>query len=309
MSASRRLKPFGMRRINGVTEWFAGEFASAREHLEQALAIFDPDRDRDLAFRFGQDIGVPALVYSALVLWALGEVDLARERADKLATRLAQSGHAATVAYGLMHFAMFEIQGRNLARAEPLALSLARVANEHQMPLFMSYSRSVGGWVEWRSGSRQAGLFEMRRGIADEREQFITAFAPLIAGSLAEAEAETAGEIDAAAVTISAAIADSERCGQHWFDAELHRIRGKILRKQNSADPAPAEEAFLTAIAIAQQQRARSFELRAALALAKLYRATGRDADAHAVLGPALEDFAPTREFPEIEEAKALLAG
>ena len=71
--------------------------------------------------------------------------------------------------------------------------------------------------------------------------------------------------------------------------------------------PLPAEEAFLTAIAVAQQQKARSFELRAALALAKLYQSTNRAADAHAVLAPALEGFSSTPEFPEIEEAQALL--
>ena len=70
---------------------------------------------------------------------------------------------------------------------------------------------------------------------------------------------------------------------------------------------APAEEAFLTAIAIAQRQKARSFELRAALSLAKLYHSTDRPADAHALLASALKGFSPTPEFPEIEQAQALL--
>ena len=77
--------------------------------------------------------------------------------------------------------------------------------------------------------------------------------------------------------------------------------------KRDPANSAPAEEAFLTAIAVAKQQGARSFELRAALALAKLYQSTGRFADGHAVLAPALEGFSPTPEMPEIAEAQALL--
>jgi hypothetical protein len=85
-------------------------------------------------------------------------------------------------------------------------------------------------------------------------------------------------------------------------------MRGEILLEQNPADPGLAEEAFLAAIAVARHQKARSFELRAALALAKLYQFTGRTADAHAVLGAALEDFAPTPEFPEIAEASEVLA-
>ena len=108
--------------------------------------------------------------------------------------------------------------------------------------------------------------------------------------------------------TIARTIAEAERLGQRWYDAELHRIRGEILLKQAPSSPAPAGEAFLTAIGIAQQQKARSFQLRAARSLAKLYRSTSRDADAYLVLVPALEGFAPTAEMPEIAEARALLA-
>jgi predicted ATPase len=87
----------------------------------------------------------------------------------------------------------------------------------------------------------------------------------------------------------------------------LHRLRGEILLQRDPMNIAPAEDAFLTAITIAQQQKARSFELRAALSLAKLYQSMDRPADAHAVLAPALEGFSPTPEFPEIAEALALL--
>ena len=84
--------------------------------------------------------------------------------------------------------------------------------------------------------------------------------------------------------------------------------RGEILLKRDPANTAPAEDAFLAAIAVAQQQKARSFELRAALSLAKLYHSTDRPADAHAVLASALKGFSPTPEFPEIAEAQALLS-
>jgi predicted ATPase len=87
----------------------------------------------------------------------------------------------------------------------------------------------------------------------------------------------------------------------------LHRIRGDILLKVRLDDPAPAEQAFLAAIAVAREQGARSFCLQAALKLAKLYQSTGRPADAHAVLAPVLEGFSSTPELPEIAEAHALL--
>jgi hypothetical protein len=84
-------------------------------------------------------------------------------------------------------------------------------------------------------------------------------------------------------------------------------MRGEILLKLNPADPALAADAFLTAIGVAQAQKARSFGLRAALALARLYRSIGRHADAQAAIGPALEGFAPTPEFPEIAAALAFV--
>jgi predicted ATPase len=91
-------------------------------------------------------------------------------------------------------------------------------------------------------------------------------------------------------------------------DTFLHRLRGEILLKCDPANTAPAEDAWLTAIAIAQQQGARSFELRAALDLARLYNSISRSADAHALLAYALKGFSPTPEFPEIAEAQTLLS-
>jgi hypothetical protein len=85
-------------------------------------------------------------------------------------------------------------------------------------------------------------------------------------------------------------------------------MQGNAGIERDPTNPAPAEEAFLTSIAIAQQQKAKSFELRAALALPKLYQSINRAADAHAVLTPALEGFSATPELPDIEEAQRLLA-
>jgi predicted ATPase len=107
---------------------------------------------------------------------------------------------------------------------------------------------------------------------------------------------------------LDAALAELERTEQRWYEAEMHRIRAGILLKRDPANTAAAERSLRAAIAISQSQKARSFELRAALSLAKLYRAANRDADAHAVLAPAVEDFPPTGQFPELTEAQALLA-
>ena len=144
--------------------------------------------------------------------------------------------------------------------------------------------------------------------ISIHAEQGNRLFIPFFQGLLAEIEAQEDNSAPAALARIDAAMALATEMGAHWTDAFLHRVRGEILLKRGPANTGRAEEAFLTAIAIAQQQTAKGFELQAALALAKLYQSTGRPSEAHAVLAPALEGFSPTPEFPEIEEAQTLLA-
>ena len=165
----------------------------------------------------------------------------------------------------------------------------------------------LGGWVTGVGGAPGGGLEDMRRGVRLLREQNVLMYDGLLKIALAEAEAR-AGDPDRAIAIIDEALATADRIGYRSFEAELHRTRGDILLKRDPANPAPAEEAFLTAITIAKQQTTRSFELRAALALAKLYQSTARPVEAHAVLATALEGFAPTPEMPEIAEAQALLS-
>jgi predicted ATPase len=147
----------------------------------------------------------------------------------------------------------------------------------------------------------------MRRGLAINREHGYVPFVPSLEAALAEAEAG-AGDTDAGLRRLDDALAELERTEQRWHEAELCRIRGEILLKRDPADTAAAEQSLQAAIAIAQSQKARSFELRAALSLAKLYRAADRDADAHTVLAPAVEGFPPTLQFPELTEAQTLLS-
>jgi len=144
----------------------------------------------------------------------------------------------------------------------------------------------------------------MRRGIAINRASRIWL---LPEAALAEAEA-SAGETDAGLQRLDDALAELERTENRWYEAEMHRIRAEILLKRDPTNTAAAEQSLQAAIAIAQSQKARSFELRAALSLAKLYRAANRDADAHAVLASVVEGFPPTQQFPELNEAQTLLA-
>ena len=293
-------------RAAGITCWFAGEYREARDHCERALALFQPGRDDELAFRFGHDPGVVAMAFLAITLWPLGEVDRAISLIDRMQTRMADLSHVGTLAGGRMHAALFELMRGDSVRAAPNAFELARLAREHDLVMWRALGVFLQGCATAASGSIGGGLDDMRRGAELLCEQKVLLFDGLLKIALAEGEAR-AGDADRAIAILDEALATADRLGYRAFEAELHRARGQLLLKRDPANSAPTEQAFLTAIAVAKQQGTRSFELRAALSLAKLYQSTGRPADAHAVLAPALEGFSPTPEMPEIAEAEALL--
>jgi predicted ATPase len=300
--AARATEAAAAHRALGMTRFIQGEFAQARGHCERALQICDPERDREAKFRFGNDTAVAATAYLALAAFCLGDFAGARELMDEAVARAAESAHARTLANTHISHAWLEIlreDAEATLRATEACVALSR---EHGLALYLAFGALYTAWVRATLGDRDAGSAEFRQALADYGSQGNKLFLPFYQGLLAEIEAE-GGDAGAALAEIDGALALAGETGEHWFDAGLHRIRGQILLKQN---PAPAEAAFLAAIAVAQQQKARTFELRAALSLAKLYESTGRPIDAHDVLGPALAGFSPTPEFPTIAEAKAL---
>jgi class 3 adenylate cyclase/predicted ATPase len=292
-------------RAAGITHWFAGEYFEARDHLERALALFQPGRDDGLAFRFGHDPGVAAMFCLALTLWPLGEIGRAVSLVGDAEARIAGLAHVGTRAFKSQHAAMYALLRGDVSRAAQNAVELARLARVHDLPWWRAFGVFLEGFATAQS-SPAGGLDQMRDGAELLREQNIVIFDGLVRIALANAEAR-AGDVGRAITTIDEALETVERTGYRAFEAELHRVHGDILLKRDPANPTLAEEAFQTAIAVAQRQETRSFELRAALALAKFYRSTGRAADAHAVLAPALEGFSPTPEMPEIGEAQDLL--
>jgi hypothetical protein len=145
----------------------------------------------------------------------------------------------------------------------------------------------------WASGR----LPDMRRAIELLREQSVPGLDGLLKSVFAETESGQ-GDPERGIALLDEALPTADGAGYRAFSAELHCVRGDILLKSDRANTPPAEEAFHSAIAVAREQGTRSFELRAALSLPKLYQSTGRPAD---------EGFAPTPDLPEIAEAQALL--
>jgi len=293
-------------RMLGVTLLNEGDFEQACVQFEEALRIHDPDRDREARFRYSLDSAVVATACLAIATWCMGDFARARALTDAAVARAVESAHAPTLANAYYNKGALEILRDDAEAARRTAEVMVALGREHGLTLYLTWGALPLAWARAKLGDRDAGSVDFRQALAGYASQGNKLRLPFYRGLLAEIEAER-GDVEAAQVGIDGALALAGETGEHWFDAGLHRIRGEILHKQNPVDPAPAEAAFLAAIAVAQQQKARSFELRAALSLAKFYQSTRRPIDAHDVLGPALEGFSPTPEFPQIAEAKALL--
>jgi predicted ATPase len=223
-----------------------------------------------------------------------------------MAARIRLTDYAATTYYGLLFLALYEMLCGRFKGIEPAARFASEHAEKYQMRSWRGLASSLLGWAEWRTSRRTESLMQIRHGLAHDQERGVVLWVPFVEALLASSEAE-AGEIESALASAGRATTEAERIGQSWFAAETHRIHGDILLKADPGNVDPAEQAYPKAIATAQRQGARGFTLRASFSLAKLYQSTGRPVEAHAVLVPALEGFAPTPEMPEIAEAQALL--
>jgi predicted ATPase len=293
------------RRLLGSTCLWQGDFIEAEANLVEALSIYDPERDREARFRFGPDYGAAARAYLAHTKWQLGEVGPARALIEEAVAHAIETGHVPTLAITYVHNAQFEIVRGDAGAARRDAEFVVKLSQENGLTLFAARGALQSAWASARLDGRDTGATELRQALATFTDQG-KLFVPFYQGLLAEIEAQD--DAEGALIRIEEALALAGETGEHWSDAFLHRLRGEILLKRDLASTTPAEDAFLTAIAIAQQQKARSFELRAALDLARLYNSTRRSAAAHALLASALKGFSPTPEFPEIAEAQTLLA-
>jgi len=294
-------------RISGSTCFYFGDFAGAHDHFRKTIELYDRARHGDFANRFAQDPRVSAEVFDAIALWVLGRVDEALPLADRARADAESAAHAPTMAHVQYLRLLLDLVGGDRKMAAADSRALTDIVSRYDLPAFWSgYVALFQGWAKWSEGAEESMLAEMRCGVAIVREQGYIWLLPSLEAALAEAEAG-AGDTDAGLRRLDDALAEAGRTEQRWCEAEVHRIRAGILLERDLADAAAAEQSLLAAIAIAQSQKARSFELRAALSLAKLYRAANREADAHAVLAPAVEGFPPTQQFPELTKAQTLL--
>jgi class 3 adenylate cyclase/predicted ATPase len=284
-----------------------GDLREARTQLELGIGRFE-EHGGEIREKFGLDVGASARAVLAFTMWLSGDLPRARELIGE-ATRLAgELGHPATTASVLLYKIAIETARNDFESVVVDAANFLKLSQQHSMGYYLALSRLYLSWGRTQLGNTQSGLDDFRKSLADYRDQGNRVIVPGFLGALARLEA-TAQNHERALALIDEALAMSEEGGDRLYDSNLHRLRGNILLKRDPANPAQAEGAFKTSLAIAKQQGARSFALLASLALAKLYRSTDRLVEAHAVLAPALEGFSPTPEMPVIAKAQALLSG
>ncbi|WP_172786836.1 MULTISPECIES: adenylate/guanylate cyclase domain-containing protein [Bradyrhizobium] len=288
----------------GVTCWFAGGYSNARTHLERALAIYRAEPDPATFRASALDLPFVIMRFLALVLWPLGDIARARRLAAE-AVGTPGEKRALSQANALVHRAVFDgVCGGMLQQTETiLALGLAR---DHTMPLYVAAGTYLNGLAKWRAGDRMAGLADMRHGWTFLHENDCYLCEPFWGMHVALAIADV-GEVETGLEILDELIAGTGQSGQHWLDAELHRVRGKLLSRENPSDESSAEDALRRALEIARHQQTRTFELRSALELARLYKTNGRAGALSEVLAPVLAEFEAEHGLPEFAEAKALL--
>jgi len=293
------------RRLLGATCLWQGDFIEAQSNLVEALKIYDPERDREARFRFDQDTGAAARACLANTKWQLGEVGPARALIEEAVAHAIETGHVPTLVNIYFYKTHFEAVRGDAGATLRGAKIVVELSQENAITLFKVWGMLYSAWASARLDGQETAAMGLRQALAAYTDQGNKISAPFFQGLLAEIEAQR--DTEGALTRIDEALALAGETGEHWSDAFLHRLRGEILLKRDPPNRSPAEDAFLTAIALAQQQKARSFELRAALDLARLQNSTSRSAEAHASLASALKGFSPNPEFPEIAEAQTLL--
>ena len=295
-----------------ISHWYLGfilfargNFLDARDHLQQVIAFYDPPKHHEtFVLLRSSDSGVSALAYDACCLWCMGFPDQALKRSQEALSLARELDHAFSLvdvlAYG----------GCLLHKLRRDADSFIASANElrgiacETLPGWMGSATWHWGEALVLQGNLERGIAEMRRGL--ERRQYGIEQCNRSGAlySLAEAQA-AAGRPEEGMRTMEEALTLAETTDERYYEAELIRLKGKLLLMQDKVDE--AEASFHKAIDVARHQGARSWELRATTSLARLWQKQGKTGEARQTLAEIYGWFTEGFDTQDLKEAKALL--
>jgi tetratricopeptide (TPR) repeat protein len=279
-----------------------GYWVGGKEHYDRALAIYDPVEHRSLTTRSGRDIGVALLSFRSNCVWQLGYPTASRNDAERAVKNAREIGHPTTLIYALNRAATSYTFCGDYAAAHAQIDELSELADEKGKAL----GTATRGRVFALTGNASDAVRAITSGITSLRSTGATLYEPWHLWHLAIAYAEL-GQADDARRCIDDAIETVARSKEKWCEAELHRIAGEIALKSLAPDTEKAEKHFDRALSVARQQQARSWELRAAMSMARLWRDQGKPQQARELLAPVFGWFTEGFETLDLKEAKALL--
>jgi class 3 adenylate cyclase/predicted ATPase len=295
-------------RLMGASLVHTGEIAQGRAHYDQALALFDPAVHRSLATRFGQDIGVMTLSFRSWARWLLGYPEAALADTDTALKDARGIGQAATLMFALLNGSFTHILCGNYATANVETDELAALAEEKGALLWKAFGMSTQGCLLALTGKSASAVHIITSGIKALRSTGATLWEPMHTSYLTRAYANV-GQFDDALRCIGEAMSMIETAGERWFEAEANRVAGEIALMSSEPDRGKAEAYFERAIAVARQQQAKSWQLRASMSLARLWRDQGKVQQARELLAPVYGWFTEGFDTRDLKEAKTLLEG
>jgi len=283
-----------------------GDFVGGKEHYDRALAIYDPAEHRPITTRSGRDVGVTLLSYRAPCAWQLGYPAACRDDAERAVKNARETGHATTLMYALYFAGDSHSFCGNYAAASAKVDELIALADERGASYWKAQGTAMRGWLFALTGNASEAVRAITSGLTSLRSTGATLYEPRNLSFLAMAYAEL-GQLEDARRCIDDAIEKVERSKEKWCETEVHRIAGEIALKSPAPDPEKAEACFERALAVARAQQAKSWELRAATSMARLWRDQGKRQDACDLLAPVYNWFTEGFDTLDLKEAKALL--
>jgi class 3 adenylate cyclase/predicted ATPase len=293
-------------RLMGNSLLLTGDIAQGRAHYNQAFALYDPAQHRPLATRFGQDTRVSILCFRSLALWFLGYPEAALADTDHALKDARETGHAATLMYALSFTSGTHAHCGNYAAATAPANELVVLAEETAAMMWKAVGMLRQGLVLALTGKASDAVQTTIAGLTAFRSTGATQFVPLYLSYLARAYAEL-GEFDDAWRCVGEAMKMVETTKERVWEAEVCRSAGEIALKTPEPDATKVEAYFQQALTVARKQQAKSWELRTAMSMARLWRDQGKRDEARDLLAPVYGWFTEGFDTLDLKEAKALL--
>jgi predicted ATPase len=294
-------------RLMGHSLLLTGDIAAGRAHYDQGIALYDPAEHRLLATRFGQDVGVSILSFRSLALWVLGYPEAALADAHNALKDAREIGHATSLMFALSSRTAFpHLQCGNYAAANAQAEELVALADEKGALYWKAEGMLLQGDVLALTGKAFDAVQMMASGITALRSTGATLWIPSRLLCLARAYADL-GQFEDAWRCIGEAMTAVETTKERWCEAEINRTAGEIALMSPATDAAKAQAYFECALAVARKQQAKSWELRAAMSMARLWREQGKQNEARELLAPIYGWFTEGFDTLDLKQAKTLL--